>query len=130
MGWLSTQSDKTMEAIKLFSDLFGNIPQKPERMESIRTSLIQSINSEKPEFRYVSSVVQGWRRLGFKEDPRKYEVDVYKNVSFGELMDFYKSSIAGKPVLMTVYGDEKRIKMDELAKYGTILKINKKDLFK
>ena len=45
IGYVGCQTDKTLEAISVFKDITVNMPQKPERLEQIKSSLIKSINS-------------------------------------------------------------------------------------
>ncbi len=50
-GYIGTQVDKTLDAISTYIDLFKNIPEKDNRMSSIKQGLTQSINSRKPSWR-------------------------------------------------------------------------------
>ena len=128
-GWLSTQSDKTTDAIEVFHTILTDLPRKPDRMETIRKNLTLSINASQPQFRQKSNVVSRWLEQGYKEDPRISRYESYKSMEFSEIEDFYRKNLEGKPWLVTIVGDVKRIDMDELAKYGNIKVMKLKQLF-
>jgi predicted Zn-dependent peptidase len=128
-GWLSTQSDKTLDAIQVFQSILSDLPSKPERMESIRKTLTLSINASQPTFRQKSNVVSSYLEQGYKEDPRKAGYESYKTMEFSEIESFYEQNLEGKPWLVTIVGDVKRIDMDELARYGKVNVVKVNQLF-
>ncbi len=129
-GFLSSQADKTVEAVEVMRGLMSDMPKKEDRMEHIKTSLIQSINSQRPSFRNLSSSVSYWRKKGYTDDPRKEWVKLYDEMSFDDIVKFYDKNMAGRPIVITIVGDLKRIEISELEKFGRIVKIKKKELFK
>jgi predicted Zn-dependent peptidase len=129
-GWLQTQSDKTIEALQVMTDLFKEMPRKPERLEIIKQSLIQNINTSAPTMRDLGSTVCAWQNNGYTDDPRKFQYDIYQTLTFNDIVDFYSNYIKGKPLVYTVYGDLKKIDQKTLSTFGTIETIKKKDLIK
>ncbi len=128
-GWLSTQNDKTVEAIDVYTEIIKNLPEKPERIDEIRKNLTISINASQPMFRYKSLSVANWRAQGYTNDPRKERYDKYLTLNFGEIIDFYNKNVKGKPWVITIVGNEKRFNFSELKKYGKIEKIALDELF-
>ncbi len=129
-GWLQTQSDKTIEALDVMTGLFQNMPEKPERLEIIKESLIQQINTSAPSMRNLGGTVCSWRNNGYTEDPRKFQHEVYQQLTFDDITSFYNTYIKGKPLVYTVYGDLKKIDKKTLSKFGSIETIEKKALIK
>jgi len=128
-GYLSTQSDKTIEAIKAMTDLMTNMPEKPERMETIRASLIQGINSSFPSFRSMASTVANLRRQGYDDDPNKNYKEIWNNMTFEDIIGFFKENFNEKPIVIVIAGDGKRIDKEILASFGTIIEVSKEDIF-
>ena len=128
-GWLSTQNDKTPEAIDVYTGIIKNLPKKPERIGEIRKSLTISINANQPMFRYKSLNVANWREQGYTNDPRKERYDKYLTLTFDEIIDFYNKNLKGKPWVITIVGNEKRFNFDALKKYGKVEKITADKLF-
>ena len=128
IGYVGCQADKTMDAISVFKDITFNMPEKPERINQIKSSLIQSINSDRPNFRAYPSIVMDWKRkMNYFEDPRKKQIDYYKKMSFRDIMKFQKKHIVNKPMVITIYTDIKLIDMNELSEYGEIIILEKSD---
>ncbi len=128
-GTLSTQADKTTEAIEAMKELIVNMPQKPERIDQVKNSLIQDISSNKPTFRWISRSTEYWRMKGYTEDPAKYNLDIYKELSFDDILNVWEKNVAGKPVVLLVVGDENRIDMEKLKSYGTFVELDLDDVF-
>ncbi len=128
-GFLTTQSDKTTDALQTFQEVISDLPRKPERMESIRNSLTLSINANQPPFRHKSDRVSRWMGQGYTEDPRKSRFNDYQNMPFTEIEEFFSSNLKDKPWLVTIVGDTKRMDMGQLSRYGTVKTIKIKQLF-
>ncbi len=128
-GYMSTQADKTLDALDVFSGLFTDMPKKPQRIEHVRNSIIQSLSSDRPSFRYMSNTVSYWRKKGYKQDPRKYSLDIYKRMTFDDIEDFYNKNIYNRPLNYVIVGDKKRVNPENLTKFGRIVKVKLKDIF-
>ena len=87
---------------------------------------MQSLLTSKPDERDVTETVEKWRLFGYKDDPRIMQYDFYKSLEFDNIVDFYKQNIHGRPMLITIVGNKKKIDMKELAKYGKIVEVKQK----
>jgi len=129
-GFLSTQSDKTLDALEAYRDILTSLPGKPERIEAVRNDLTLSVNASQPMFRDKSESVSEWLKQGYKEDPRKLRYREYGNMEFPEIHGFWENNLKGKPWLVTIVGDSKRINMEKLTDYGKVKTVTFKDVFK
>ena len=129
-GYVATQSDKTIEALSVFDTLIRTMPEKADRMEMIRTYLSESAISSEPNFRDLSKQVLKWKLRGFEIDPAEEKIPVYKNMEFKQIYDYYKNNVQNQPLVIAIVGDKSRINMNDLKKYGTIIEIKEKSLFK
>ncbi len=130
MGYVGTQADKTLVALETFNGLIREMPEKAERMPMIKDYLIQSSIIDKPNYRNLSSSVQSWKRKGFADDPAKINSEFYSNLTFKDIVEFNNKNLKTKPMVIAIVGDKKRIDLEELKKYGKIIEIKEKDLFK
>lgn len=62
---LSTQSDKTLDALGVLDSLIREMPLKPERVEAVKQTLVNRINNDYPPFRNLSEKVASARMEGF-----------------------------------------------------------------
>ena len=130
MGYIGTQSDKVVDAIDVFMSLLDSMPEYPERIESIKTTLRQQAQTSKPGFRSKSNTYDIWRLYGYDMDPAQYNQEAINNLTFEQIKQFYEENIKGQPVSIIVMGDPKLIDQKALqAKYGKIVKVNKSKLF-
>lgn len=130
IGYVGTQTDKSLEALEVFKNLITNMPEKIERMEMIRSYLTLSAITEKPNFRNLSQYVSRMKNKGFTSDPREQNVKQLKKMEFATIVDFYTKSIKNKPITYAIVGDKSKINMKELEKYGKIIYVKEKDLFR
>ena len=127
---LSTQSDKTLDALGVLDSLIREMPLKPERMEAVKQTLVNRINNDYPPFRNLSEKVASARMEGFDRDPAEEFLRDIATMDMQDISRFYQEQISGRPVVYVITGNRKHIDMKKLAEYGTIKKVKKKDIYK
>ena len=127
---LSTQSDKTLDALGVLDSLIREMPLKPERVEAVKQTLVNRINNDYPPFRNLSEKVASARMEGFDRDPAEEFLRDIATMDMQDISRFYREQISGRPVVYVIAGNRKHIDMKKLAKYGTIIKVKKKDIYK
>lgn len=129
-SYLGTQNDKVIEGTEAMYQLIQNMPIKPDRMEVIRRGLIQSIHTQSPSFRNISSSVSKWRLMGYEKDPREEQMKIFEQMNFDDIIQTYSKFIKNKPIIITISGDFKIIDRKLLEKYGEIKEVKIKDFIK
>ena len=127
---LSTQSDKTLDALSVLDSLIREMPLKPERVEAVKQTLVNRINNDYPPFRNLSEKVASARMEGFDRDPAEEFLRDIATMDMQDISRFYREQISGRPVVYVIAGNRKHIDMKKLAEYGTIIKVKKKDIYK
>nr|MDQ3073143.1 insulinase family protein [Bacteroidota bacterium] len=127
-GYIGCQGDKSSEAITTMLDLLKQMPEKPERIESIRTGLIDEAYSGRPGFRQLSQRVEYWQRMGFTTDPNAQYVLAYPSLEFADITAYYQSSIQKLPVSIAIVGNKKNLPIAELKKLGKVIFLKEKDI--
>lgn len=127
---LSTQSDKTLDALGVLDSLIREMPLKPERVEAVKQTLVNRINNDYPPFRNLSEKVASARMEGFDRDPAEEFLRDIATMDMQDISRFYREQISGRPVVYVIAGNRKHIDMKKLAEYGTIIKVKKKDICK
>ncbi len=122
-GYINTQSDKTIDAIDAMSNLILNMPQKPDRMQSILNDLLQSIHTSQPGFRQLNTTVARWRMQGYESDPREHRYALYKNLTFDDIVNFYSKQIKDKPLQISVSGNLPEKDRNKLSAYGRVVEM-------
>lgn len=130
VGYIGTQADKTGEGLEVFYGLVRNMPQKPERMRMISDFLIQSAASKQPGFRDRSEEILHWQLKNYQHDPAIDLRAAYKNLSFEDIVSFWEENIQTTPMVIAIVGDQKSMDMNDIEKYGKIVYIKEKKLFR
>lgn len=130
LGMIGTQADKTVEAIEVFHNLKDNMPKMPERMAYIKPYLEQQAITAYPNFREMSETVESWKKLGYEKDPYNYTKAVINNLTFDKVYKFYQEMVKDKPMVIMIVGDQSKIDMKKLSKFGEIEMIKEKRLYK
>ena len=120
---LSTQSDKTLDALGVLDSLIREMPLKPERVEAVKQTLVNRINNDYPPFRNLSEKVASARMEGFDRDPAEEFLRDIATMDMQDISRFYREQISGRPVVYVIAGNRKHIDMKKLAEYGTIIKV-------
>ena len=128
-AYVGCQGDKSNDAVAVLDTLLKNMPVKPERIQLIKSGLINSFSSNYPFFRALSSTIESKILDGKSTANQLEEFNLYKTLSFNDIIDFYKQNIQGQPRVITIYGDLKQLNMKKLAEYGQVIKLKQKDIF-
>ena len=128
-GYIGCQADKTIESIATMLELIHNMPEKEQRMESIREALIQQASSTTPPFRKTIEQINAWQKLGFQSDPNEQLIEAYKRLTFKDIIEFNQKYIKDQPIIITIVGDAKKFDQKNLENFGKVIKIKKKELY-
>ena len=129
VGALGTQADKTLDAVEVYMDLLTNMPEYPDRMDNIKNFLKQTSLTEKPHFRNASQTYQAWKRRGYDKSPAETNQAAFENMTFEEMVNFYKSYVQGRPITIGICGNPKMIDLKALEKYGKVVRLNTSRVF-
>ncbi|MBS4012280.1 MAG: insulinase family protein [Bacteroidetes bacterium] len=129
IGFIGTQSDKTIDAINIYLGLLKDMPQKTERMDILKQSMVQSVLTSRPNFRRISASSKLWKLRGFEDDPNKIKLSQYESMTFEDLYGFYERTFKNKPYVVCVVGDAKSIDVESLKSFGKFVELKEKDIF-
>lgn len=129
VGYVGTQNDKALDAIKLYLSLINDMPEHPENLESIRSYLLQNALAKQPETRSLSSTIAYWKLEGYTEDPAKEEVPVIRNLNFDDILSYYKEKVKGKPIVIGVVGSPKTLNAKLLSEFGKVTTLTRNKLY-
>lgn len=128
-GFIGTQADKTVDAVSAYLDLLKDMPEKPLRITGIKSGLLQSLVTSKPNFRSLSETGRNWKRQGYNVNPNLLYKSNYESVTFDNVADFYNKNIKRMPYTIAIVGNKENIDMEALANFGRLIEVDKKDIF-
>ena len=130
VSFVATQGDKSMQAIAVLDSLLNDMPVNIENMEVARQSLLNDINNSYPTFRGKPVMIALEERHGYNRDQNTEMVEQLSSLTRADVEAFYSQNIKNQPCQLMIVGDVKKLDLKELAKYGTIVKVKKDDIFK
>lgn len=130
VGYMGTQADKTIEAIEVFNKLIREMPQKPERITTLKNYLLRSSYALHPDFRGLSEEKLAWQRLGFDKNPVHQFEESYKDLTFDDVVKFWEGNIKDAPIIISIVGNKKLIDVNKLKAIAPISFVKKSEIFK
>jgi zinc protease len=129
LGYVGCQADKTFEALDVMVGLITAMPRRPDRLEAVEGALVRSQETASPKFRDLPLAVSEWRARGYGEDPRRWLLPAYQALAFEDIERFYEAHIEGRPLAIMVVGDPRKVKPEELRKYGKLVRVREGALY-
>ena len=127
---LSTQSDKTIDALTVLESLIRRMPAHPEKIEPIIQSVINQTNNEYPSFREISTKIAKYKQVGHNSDPNRNLLQKIKNMNIDDVIKFHEEHIKHKTLVYAMVGDSMKINMSKLSTFGDIVKVKKSDFYR
>ncbi len=127
---LSTQADKTIDALQALESLLQQMPLSEKRLDAAKKNLVNQAQSAYPNFRDKSQRIAQYKQLGYREDPNKQLVEEVSKITLSDLERFYKQHIQGQTVVYVVIGDKKKIDMERLQQMGDFEEMRLKEFLK
>lgn len=128
VGYLGTQSDKTIDGITAMTDLMKELPVRPDNFRTAQQALILSQECDYIQFRSLPNTMKTWRDAGYTSDPRQEMLSVIKNATMEDIEQFFNSNIKGRPISIIMVGNTKRFNAKDLAKFGKITELKEEDI--
>lgn len=128
-GYIGTQADKTAETVSVLTDLLSNMPEYPNRIKGIKDYFINGSEvafENKGSYMLASAV---WKEMGYQGNPLDEKLQQYDQLTFDDIKKTYDKRIKGKKYAIGIVGKVSAMDIDQLKKYGKIVKVNKQKLF-
>ncbi len=128
-AYVGTQADKLNDAVGAMNELLTNLPESEKVFlvgkENIRKSLeTERVTDDDILFSYFSA-----QQKGLDYDIRKNVYESVNNMTFADLRSFFDKELKNKPYTYCIVASEKRVKEDDLKKYGEFKKLSLQEIF-
>jgi secreted Zn-dependent insulinase-like peptidase len=108
------------------------MPIVTKNFETSRQGYINNLYANYPSFRSMGSYIASSRLLGYNSDPATGVVSIAKSVTLDDMQRFYEANIKNNKGhrVIGIIGSKKKLNLKELQKYGRIVFVKEKDLFR
>jgi hypothetical protein len=129
IGHVGCQADKTFDVLDVMTDLITHMPERGDRLELVRATLMRSQETDSPSFRQLQARLRDWQRRGHTGDPRRDLLPAYAALEFDDIVAFYRRHIAGRPLAIMIVGDPRKAPPERLRKYGKLVQLRERQLY-
>ena len=130
VAFLSTQSDKTTDALEVLNTLIHDMPKRPEKIADVIQTCINQTNNEYPAFREISSKIAAYQKEGYTEDPNHALLRDIEQMNIEDISRFHESHVKDRNLVYVVVGNSRAIDMKKLATFGDIIRVKKTDFYR
>jgi predicted Zn-dependent peptidase len=129
IGYVGSQADKMNDAISSMNELLNKLPLTEQNFVNAVKSQKKDIETQRITkdgiiFNYLSA-----QKKGLNEDLRKKVYSQLDRLTLQDLEQYHAKQFANQPFTYTVIASEKKIKLDDLKKYGEVKKLTVDELF-
>ena len=129
ISYIGTQSDKTDDAISSFKGLLDNFVVTEGQFNEAKELILKNIENQRIIKDDVYQAYLGNKRLGLKDDPRKYVYSKVKSMTYQEFKTFFEQNISNQKYNMIIIGKKENILKSDLEKYGTLKELKLEEIF-
>ncbi len=126
---LSTQNDKTKDAIDAMKELLHEMPKAKEQFSTAKQNILKKIRTNRITGSSVFWNYRSIREKGFKKDPRKMVYREVKNMTIKDMKQFFQKHVKGSDYDLLIITDKEKLNPSELEEYGTSKEIDKETIF-
>jgi len=128
-AYIGSQADKSPESMKSMFELLNDMPRADKLFEGSKTSLINTLSSERTTREDVLWSYERAKKLGLDYDIREKVYNTVPSLTFEQIADFQKQNISGHQYAVCVLGSKSKIDMNDLAKYGDVQELSLDEIF-
>jgi predicted Zn-dependent peptidase len=128
-AYVGCQADKFNEAVGAMNELLNDLPSVENNLVAAKSGIKKDIETERITRDGIIYNYLAAERKGLKEDIRKSIYDRSDKMTYDDLKKFHAGYLAGKPYTYCIVASDKKIKEDDMKKYGNLKKLSMTDIF-
>lgn len=129
VAYVGSQADKMTDAVNGMNELLNVLPQSDKSFEGAKANVINNLETARVTKDGVFFYYFADKKLGYDYDSR---IDLYKElkpVTFESIKSFHNEKIANKPYTYLIVASDKKVKMEDMHKFGTVTTLTLEQLF-
>lgn len=129
IAYVGTQADKMKESLTSMNELLNVLPMNQQNFNNTMSSLMKDMETERIDKDNILFSFWAARKKGWQEDPRKAFYARYQQLQPQDLVQYHGTNLSNKPWSYYVLASDKKIDMNELAKFGEVKRVSLEELF-
>lgn len=128
-AYVGCQADKFNESIGAMNELLNKLPKLDNNFAVARAQLKKDIETERVTKDEIIYNYLGAQRKGLDHDIRKSVYESADKLSYNDLKKFHTDNMSDKAYTYCVVASEKKVKEEDMKKYGKLQKVSLEELF-
>lgn len=128
-AYIGTQADKLHEAIEGMEGLMNDMPESETLFNTAKAAVLENIRTQRITKANILWNYERATKLGLDRDIREDIYEQVQKMTFEDVKTFQEQYFKDKPQTTLIIGSEKKIKPEELKKYGEVEKLSLEQLF-
>ena len=129
VAYVGSQADKMNEAVAGMNELLNVLPRSEKTFEGAKTNLLSNYESERVLKDAIFTNYFADKKLGYDYDSRIDKYKEVKPITFDNINTFHQEKIANKPYTYLIVASDKKVKQEDMAKFGTVKTLSLEELF-
>lgn len=129
VAYVGSQADKLNEAVAGMNELLNDMPETKQNFEDTRKGTMKDYETDRITKENIVFNYLALQRKGVDHDLRKDIYEQMKTLKFEDIKKLHDEDLKNKPYTYCIVASEKKIKLDDLKKYGELKKVNLDELF-
>jgi predicted Zn-dependent peptidase len=129
VAYVGSQADKMDDAVKGMNELLNDMPKAEQNFENAKTSLKKNIETDRISQDGIINSYLSAQRKGLDHDIRQDAYTRYSSLQWNDIQKYHKEELANQPYTYCIVASDKRIKTEDLGKYGEVKVLSLDELF-
>ena len=129
IAYVGSQADKMNDAVAGMNELLNQLPENEKSFEGAKINLLSNYESARVLKDAAFSNYFADKKLGYDYDSRIDQYKALNSINFGRINTFHTERIANKPYTYLIVGSDKRIKQEDMGKFGIVKSLSLEEIF-
>ena len=129
IAYVGSQADKMTDAVNGMNELLNVLPQNDKSFDGAKTNVLNNLETTRVTKDAVFFYYFADKKLGYDYDSR---IDLYKElkpIDFATIKAFHEQKVANKAYTYAIVASDKKVKMEDMQKFGTVTTLTLEQLF-
>ena len=129
IAYVGSQADKMNDAVAGMNELLTTLPNNEKTFLGSKSNVMNTLETVRITRDGIFAAYFANKKLGFDYDARKDEYAALKGLNFSDIAEFHATNVSNKPYIYCIVASDKRVKMEDLQKFGTVSTLTLEQLF-
>ena len=129
IAYVGSQADKMNDAVAGMNELLNVLPESDKNFESSKYNTMNAIETARITKYDIIATYLADKRLGIDHDSRMDDYNGLKPLTFADIKAFHDSNVANKPYNYCIVASNKKVKAEDLQKFGTLNTLSLEQIF-